>query len=154
MKGSDFLKKHKNELLIAVGLISALLFLLMSGGRGENDEYAESTDIQEYENKLESRLESLISDIEGIGYAKVMVSMECGLEYVYAKNTETTDTSLKEEYFKDSDKNALIVKEITPRVRGVAVICTGGDKALIQNKITELVSSLLGIKSTQIFVGS
>jgi len=58
--------------------------------------------------------------------------MESGSEYVYQGGNR--------------------VRIVTPTIRGVAVICTGGDNPLIQQKIINMLSALFNLPTNRIFV--
>jgi stage III sporulation protein AG len=46
----------------------------------------------------------------------------------------------------------VLISELYPRVRGVAVVCTGGKNAEVKNRVTELIAAALGISVNKIAV--
>ena len=40
-----------------------------------------------------------------------------------------------------------------PQIAGVAVLCSGGDRVTVQEKVIRAVSTVLGISSADVFVG-
>ena len=87
----------------------------------------------------------------------VLVTRDSGSEYVYAANTEESEGSGTREYLIVSGENGgepVRVTEICPKVRGVAVVCTNGDRADVKEKITTLLSAALGIPTNRIRVSS
>ena len=70
---------------------------------------------------------------------------------MFAKDSEKNG-----EYFKittsATDRGGIELYVISPRVRGAAVVCTGGDNPKVKKTVTELVSSALGIDTTKIAV--
>ncbi|MBR5514624.1 MAG: hypothetical protein IKU52_00300 [Clostridia bacterium] len=150
---NSLLKKHKNELLIAIGILCALFLVIVSGCE-KKVEGVDISSTDDYTEFVEKKLCEVIKEIEGTGELKVMVSAECGKEYVYAQNDETGESTSKRSYFTDGEREAVLVKEIDPKIRGVAVVCDGGDDPLIRAKIISLVSSVLDISTNKIFVGS
>lgn len=149
--------KSKGGIFMLVALCCALILLLLgSGAKEETKEKNISVNIttEEYEKDIESRLTAMISAIEGTSDVRVMVTVDCGVEYVYAQNIETSEQNEKSEYYSAGDDDALLLKELRPKVRGVAVVCRGGDDIAMQKKIIELVSGALQLSSGRIFVGA
>lgn len=50
----------------------------------------QSTITSDYEAHLEARLQTLISNLAGAGETRVMVTLQCGEESIYAADTETS----------------------------------------------------------------
>ena len=109
-----------------------------------------------YSEKLEEKVASLIGCVDGIENVSVMVTLDCSSEYVYAKNKDDSGEKSASDYVvisgKGGGESTVQLKEIYPKVRGVAVVCTGGDTPLVQAKITNILSSSLGIPSSRITV--
>lgn len=148
-----FIKKHKTEALIIIGVLSALILLLASGCEKQTESKIK-TDTKIYEEQIEKRLYEIISGMDGVGNVKIMVTAECGTEYVYAKNEESGENNSKSDYFTNGDKDTVLIKEVEPKIRGVAIVCDGGGNADIQFKIIKLVSGVLKISTNRIFVSS
>ena len=74
---------------------------------------------------LEGELAELIDAMEGVDNVRVRVSLESGNEYVY-----------------ENGKNTLV---LSGRVRGVGVVCDGGDNAVKREKIISLLCALLDL---------
>lgn len=93
-----------------------------------------SAEMTVYEHELEQRLAGILSDIEGVGDVSVMV---------------TLDTSGRTEYGKNSD---MLISVSAPAVRGVIVVCGGGDSVYVKEKVVDAVSGVFGISTTRISV--
>ena len=116
-----------------------------------------STD--DYVADLENRLVSIVSSIEGAGETKVMITLESGSEeiylhdYDYGENIDPSGKNIverKDEYViidGESGEKGIVVKIAEPRIRGVAVVCKGGDSDVVRLRITEAVTALLDISS-------
>ena len=164
------------KLIIILGLAGiALIFL--SGFFKEKDAVpvVEETKItaDEYAEKLQNSLGELVSSIAGAGEAQVLVTLQNGTEYVYAKEEkqkddlleeksgedtvrkqETNDSETKYITIKDADgtQRALAVTEIQPTVKGVVVVCSGGDDPIVQQRIINAVTTALDISSKRVCV--
>lgn len=123
-----------------------------------------AADTREYTRELEERLVSIISSIDGAGETKVMVTLESGSEEVYLSNFdygENSDSNGKNSYERkdefviidgSSGQEGIIVRTAEPRVRGVAVVCSGAGSDAVCAEIVEAVTALLDISSARVSV--
>lgn len=178
-KVKDILKKlsadKKTMFIVLAGIIGVLILVasefIPEGEKAKEDE--EEIQVSEYniENHyeyaemLEKKLTDLISSIEGAGATKVMLTLESSSEAVYAQNDKTDMESNDENSEKISKENdyvliktdsskeeALLLKIIQPEVKGVAVVCEGGDSIYVQQKIIETISAVFDINASKIKV--
>ena len=135
-KKANFRRLYDNpkfvKVAIIIGLSAVLLIFLSSfidfgvvNGRNDADEYCE---------KLEDKLHSVVTNIEGVGDAQIFLTMDNSGENVYLNNT---------------DKKT---KSITPVVRGVVVVCDGGDDPLIVARVMSAITRSLNISSNKVCV--
>lgn len=166
-KIKSLLAKDRKILIPVVLAVIAILFLVLTEFT-EKDEKKYDTETtvstEEYAENLEERLTKLISSVDGAGETVVMVTLEAGEENIYAreiKTDEETDgvkTSNKYEYEYIVMKNGsatesgMLLKVIEPDIRGVAVVCDGGDNAAVRENIINTVSAVLDIKTNKISV--
>lgn len=163
---SDVFSK-KNRIIIAAGIALGVALILYSPGLsgGEEEDASEKDEyykVSYYTQNLEDRIKKLCLSIEGVSKADVLLTLESGSEYVYASNTEEevnpgSSSSYSSDYLilNSGDKaEPVVVTEIYPKIRGVAVVCTGGDAADMKEKITTMLSAALGISSNRIKVTS
>ena len=162
----EFMNKLKSDkkaiAIIAIGL-SGMLLVTLSDTQNKSDSETLQTNskIQQYtEEELAVNLEKFISSINGAGKTKVMVTYECYEEtvYVYDKNEETrsngeTDYSSEHIIIDNGEtEDGLKAKILAPEIRGVAVICEGGDSPITKEMIIMSISALLNISSNKISV--
>ncbi len=143
--------------VILAGIFLGVFLLLFGPNLHKTDsvkETAEETEylsVQFYTEHMEKRIEDLCRQIRGIGEAHVLLTLDGSSEYVYAEN----GNSSAREYvlMQGSDaEDPLLVKEIFPHIRGVAVVCTHGDDSAVRLAVTELLSAALGIPTSAIRV--
>lgn len=143
MKGIFSLKElrelWKGDKKITVALLvgAALILLLSFGGfkGGETGSVVRPCEERSaYEAELEKRLTEILSEVEGIGELRVMV---------------TLDSSERTEYGKNED---MLLGVKMPQVRGVIVVCDGGGNVIVQEKVIRAVSGVFGISSTRVSV--
>lgn len=157
------LKQDKKALLtVVVGLIGMTLVLLSelpSAFDGKTESVAD-TESQFYNDDLERETERLISQIEGAGKVSVMLTYEATEETVWARDVKTgesgNDNTDKEEKYIIMDtsqgESGLAVKVLYPKIRGVAVVCSGGEDPIVNSRIKALVSALFDIGSNRISI--
>lgn len=154
MRDTDKKEKIKKYGIIALAAVGVLLLILsMFASKKEDPEEVQS--ITYYTEMLEEKLTLLLSQVSGVGDVKVVLTLDGTGEYVYAKDEDVDSGGISYDYVivkSDEGEEAVMLKEIYPRIRGVAVVCSGGENTKIQKKITELVSAALGINANKIAV--
>lgn len=166
-KIKDILMKDKKLLIILVLAIAGIVFLVLSEfisfDEAETHKKISAT-TEDYAEMIEMKLSNIVSSIEGAGEAVVMVTVETGEENVYAKEVKSNEennenkasSSYEYEYIViksgTSSENGMLLKVIEPSIRGVAIVCDGGDNAAVRENILNTVSAVLDIKTNKISV--
>ena len=161
------------KLLLIAGLCAAgVLLIALSAIPGKSKEQTppantpqvNQADVSDYVTQLEDKLARLISEIDGAGRTRVMLTLESGAEEVYAgdEQLKTGSTSqgesreLRFEYItlraKDGSEQGLLLTVVQPRVRGAAVVCEGGGSALVQTAILQTVTAVLDVSSARVSI--
>ncbi|MDR1410291.1 MAG: hypothetical protein LBJ12_08575 [Oscillospiraceae bacterium] len=167
------LRGDKKLLLIAGLCVLGILFLALSALPGKSTKASSelpstpqvnAADVSAYVTQLEERLASLISDMDGAGKARVMLTLESGAEEVYAgdeqhkssTNRQGDSNEARFEYItlraKDGSEQGLLLTVIQPHVRGVAVVCEGGGSALVQTAIIQTVTAVLDVSAARVSI--
>lgn len=128
---------------------------------------ADTTEYQQYSQEvLKKELAEFLENIDGAGRVEVMINYESTQEKIYAcdtsENISKSDEEKQERNYKsehiiiktDGNENGLTVKEIYPKIRGIAVVCDGGNNSVIKEQITSTLCALFNINSTRISVAS
>ena len=144
-KLSQWLKKYRYVLIV---LLAGIFFMLLP------ETAQETTDtpvIQTMETEdMESRLERILSRIDGAGEVAVMLTESAGEEIIYQSDGEGADTVL----ITDADRNeqGLIRTREPPVYRGAIVVCTGADSAAVRLALVEAVANVTGLGTDKITV--
>lgn len=170
-KTKKFLQNPK--LLIALGVCGILLVFLSSlfsdgDSKGQKTATQNEYSVEQYRQELEDDIKNIVTSITGDKKATVVITLESGIRYSYASADETdtssstgsttdqSSESKKQSYITvktaDGGEQALIVTEIMPDVRGVAIICTGGNSEAVAQKIKNAVTAALNITSKRVYV--
>lgn len=175
-------KDKKLLLIVVCGIIGMLLLLVTEVCDNDKSNKKTDTKTnknisqceyeENYKVQVQDQLETIISSIDGAGETKVMVTLESGSKSVYAvdeKIDDNSDTSKNDnDYKRDSNykretehilvnsKNkedgGLIIEVLQPKVRGVAVVCEGADKATVREDITDTVTAVLDIDTNRVSI--
>lgn len=137
-KAKKLLENEKiRKLIIVSGIVGiALIFLssYINFDFGTSDKAEGEFSVTSYSTEIENDLQTVISQIEGAGVTKVLLTMENSVEYVYLDGS-TTKT-----------------KEIEPHIRGVLVVCEGGDDPVVVERITQAVTKALDISTAKVCI--
>ena len=141
-------------LVLAAG---AALLLLPTGGEGRAPEEEPAGQAQE-EFELEAfgeKLARALSQVEGAGEVRVVLTLEGGSRRVLARDEErdgeggTSSTVVTVE----GDGGGVVpLQTVAPRFRGVLVVCPGGGEAQVKLELVRAVSALTGLGSDAITV--
>ncbi len=112
--------------LTAILLIGVFSVVDSSGGNSINAE--------EYAARTEEKLLEIVSQISGVGKVRIFLTMDNSGENVYLKNTDTKTVSIE------------------PKVRGVVVVCDGGDDPLVVSRVLDAVTKALNISSDKVCI--
>ena len=175
---------RKDQLLIL--LLTGILLMVIAVPAGKKKENMSSasndntgksvngtsagTDEEAYTAYLEDRLSRTLSQIEGAGEVKVMITLKSSAEKVLDKDTESDQETVTEEdsqggtrqsskntvYRTDSESNSqgsgspYVSKELSPKIEGVVVIADGGENAVVKENISSAVQALFDIEPHKI----
>ena len=156
---AEKIRRDKKNLLIILLCFVGIFMIAVSEADADDIKEEADTDAQYGEldfKNAEKKLKELIECINGAGDVKVYITYESHYETVYAADsdvkTEKDQVHSKKEYILTDEDTGLVLKKIYPRVRGVAVICQGGNDPVIKEKIYSVVSALFDISTNKISV--
>lgn len=170
---SKYVNKFKNpKFLIISGCIGILLIFLSTfiGTDAKTPKSTSSSEfsVEQYQEKLEKDVAEIVRGITGSRKVTVVVTLESSMCYKYADITEgsTQDKTendtvsksheLKQGYITvktaDGGEQALLITTQMPEVRGVAIVCEGGDNQAISEKIQNSVTAALNITTKRVYI--
>lgn len=159
------IKNDRKKLIILIVALLGIILIVISSVGEESISGEETTQPQtdfsesDYTAALEKRLEETVSSLYGAGRSSVMVTLECDYETVYARDgsysKDEASSDEKSEYIiidSEQQEDGLVLKTVTPRVRGVAVLCEGGNDPYVCEQVSQMLSALLDLGSNSISV--
>lgn len=163
-------KLRSPKVLVIAGLCGILLIFLsgLSSDKETKEVRTNEFSFEEYRLSIEEGIEKIVKDITGSGKVQVVVTLESSVRYNYAESLEETkteknekesqssDNELKEGYITvktaDGGEEALLVTARMPEIRGIAIVCEGGDNEIINQKIQNAVMAALNITSKRVYI--
>lgn len=154
----------KSAFILMLGLIGILLIglsELFPEQKNEEKVITKEKDsgFSEKEAEIEKRIEDAVSKIKGAGKTEVTVMLESSEEYFYAENSSESsgekDIDTESEYVIIDGENGekpLLIKTKEAEIRGVLVVCEGGENAFVKERIIEAICALLDIPSNRVSV--
>ena len=154
--------RYKYAALVA--LIGAGLLLWPSGQETSSPSAEETETAEEAAAALETELETMLSAMDGVGQARVLLTVDSDGERQLAQDTELTysgDTAAPEDYSRRSEPvlvgggssgQVVVTRRMYPTYRGALVVCPGGDRAEVRLAVTEAVAALTGLTADRITV--
>lgn len=153
----EFLKKYRYVvlvLLIGVGL------MVIPGKTSNETEPMPSENSQETAIDQSEQLEDILSQIDGAGKVKVLLTWSSGPRTVYQTDDDCTTTEGSSTVHRDTvvitdadrAEQGLVTQVLSPEYLGAVVICQGADSAAVRLSIVEAVADATGLGTDQISV--
>ena len=153
------IRKNLRYIVIILGVMLILVIFFTPSGDDTQQVVETSVTADEYAQLLENNIADTVKSIVG-GKPTVMVTLKSGTEYVYANEEKSdSDEDESESRVKDSvekkvvilDENGkevpLTVTEIMLKVKGIVIVCNGGNDSSVQTLIRNTISVALGVES-------
>lgn len=141
----SLIKKYRYAALI---LLVGLVFMWMPG-RKENDTSLVSVTDTATDTDITAELTDILTQIEGVGKVKVMLTIEAGEYTIYQSDENSSGETIRTEtvIITDSDRNEHpLISQIRPvTYRGAIIVCQGADSPATKLAIVEAVSRVTGL---------
>ena len=185
------LKKENMIVFVLLGILLLVIAIPLDSGKDkkQTDEVAkkEEDDLDsisadeevfmdesmEYCLALETRIEEILSVMDGVGDVQAMVTVSTSREMIVEKDEPVNRATVTESdgnggsrstnesrfeyetiYETDSEgnKTPYVVKQIEPKIQGITVVAQGGGNAMIQKNISDVLEALFHIEAHKIKV--
>ena len=160
------------KFILALGISGIILIFLSQFWPGKEEKTAEAlpqASVSAYGEELEQQLSTLIRQISGAGETRVMVTLANDGETLYVRETRTdrdytkggTDDPVTERESREEEyvlidgkegRTALVRTRMEPVIKGVVVVCEGGDDPVTVMRILEAVTTALAISSAKVCI--
>lgn len=161
----------RRTLLLVAGAVGIALIGLSELWPERTERVEDSLTAEAFIQQTEERLRTIVSRIEGAGECEVLVTLENGVEYVYAteernssdRREDTDDSASRLTQSSgnessvivvdtDSGREGLLVTELQPTIRGVVIVCEGGDREEVRLRIIEAVTVATDLSAKRVCV--
>lgn len=149
------MREKKSIWLIAAALLVGIC-LMLYGGDGKISKSPTGGTEQFLDTAaLEAEIKDLCERVRGVSDAAVMITIDTCAEQLYARNVKSTKSS------DDSDERVeyvttagglVPVGQVMPRIRGIAVVCGGGDDAAVKLRLTEMLCALFSVPASSVSI--
>lgn len=112
---------------------------------------------------LEGKIQTILEEMDGVGRARVLLTLESGEETEYA--VDRTDTENRTESGGSASRQTELVtvsesggqspvplRTNAPTYRGAVVVCEGGGSAAVRLAVTQVIQSLTGLSADRIVI--
>lgn len=147
--------KNKNNRIICIILIIGVVLMLISSGGSKKDKISDKTTVYDEE----TRLEEILSDIDGAGKVSVMITYYSTSEKDIAYETKTNSVGFDSRSEESEDRKAvmtdgspMVLKEVYPRAKGVIVTADGADSATVRQAISEAVTAVTDVAAHRVAI--
>ena len=152
--------KYKYILLV---LLAGLVLLLWPQSENQPQKPEKTAAVMEETAALEDRICAILRQIDGVGEASVLLTVESGEETVYAydrtesrsQQGDSASHNQQRELVTLSDsggQSPVSLRQQAPVYRGAVVVCQGGDSAAVRLAVTQVIQSLTGLSADRIVI--
>ncbi len=125
-----FGKNKKLRIAVVALLVTAVILLALSEFIKTASQNTQTGSMSEYTQLLEHKVSNLLSRVDGVGRIEVVITLQASAE-------------------PGADG---VMTQARTDIRGVVILCDGGDDIKTVSKITEIVSAALNIGYNQIYI--
>ncbi len=149
------MREKKSIWLIGAALLLGICLMLYGGDSGASRAPSGGTEQFLDTAALEAEVKELCERVRGVSDAAVMITLDTCAEQLYARNVKSTkssdDSDERVEYVTTSD-GLVPVGQVMPRIRGIAVVCGGGDDAAVKLRLTEMLCALFSVPASSVSI--
>ena len=147
-------KKIKPEYLIMISAAIIVLVLFLSATVSSKTSADSESDLNDYVGMLETKLSSRLSELDGAGKVKVIISVKSGMRNELA--TEKQVSAIGGEKTTETpvliSGKPLILGEIYPEICGVIIMAKGADDVKVKLSLITAAQTFLDVDSSKIQV--
>ena len=180
--GGKSIKKENIVVVLMLGILLMVIYIPVGDRAPKEEEAEVSDNLEkveennsynkEYVLDMENKLKTVLENVEGVGQVQVFITLWASKESILCKdspyeqttNVNTDNNGVREENStytnevntvlveKDGNTEPIVLKEIEPEIKGVIVICNGGNNERVKMDILEAVEAVFGISSNKVKV--
>ena len=152
-RGKELVKKYRYVLLV---VLAGLFLMVLPDGKSAKAAPETATAETEPRQDLQTELEEILSQIQGAGRVRVLLTQREGERTVYQTDEDSTSSGVRSDTVllsgADRSQTGLVQQINPPTYLGAVIVCQGADSASVRLAIVAAVGSVTGLSTDKITV--
>ena len=152
-RGKELVRKYRYVLLV---VLAGLFLMVLPDGKNAKAAPETATAETEPRQDLQTELEEILSQIQGAGRVRVLLTQREGEWTVYQTDEDSTSSGVRSDTVllsgADRSQTGLVRQINPPTYLGAVIVCQGADSASVRLAIVAAVGSVTGLSTDKITV--
>ena len=152
-RGKELVKKYRYVLLV---VLAGLFLMALPDGKNAKAAPEPAAAVTEPRQDLQTDLEEILSQIQGAGRVRVLLTQREGEQTVYQTDEDSTSSGVRSDTVllsgADRSQTGLVRQINPPTYLGAVIVCQGADSASVRLAIVSAVGSVTGLSTDKITV--
>ena len=152
-RGKELVRKYRYVLLV---VLAGLFLMALPDGKNAKAAPEPAAAEAEPRQDLQTELEEILSQIQGAGRVRVLLTQREGEQTVYQTDEDSASSGVRSDTVllngSDRSQTGLVRQVNPPTYLGAVIVCQGADSASVRLAIVEAVGSVTGLSTDKITV--
>ena len=152
-RGKELVRKYRYVLLV---VLAGLLLMALPDGKNAKADPEPAAAETESRQDLQTDLEEILSQIQGAGRVRVLLTQREGEQTVYQTDEDSASSGVRSDTVllngADRSQTGLVQQVNPPTYLGAVIVCQGADSASVRLAIVAAVGSVTGLSTDKITV--
>lgn len=152
-RGKELVRKYRYVLLV---VLAGLFLMALPDGKNTKATPEPAAAETEPRQDLQTGLEEILSQIQGAGRVRVLLTQREGERTVYQTDEDSTSSGIRSDTVllngSDRSQTGLVQQVNPPTYLGAVIVCQGADSASVRLAIVSAVGSVTGLSTDKITV--
>ena len=152
-RGKELVRKYRYVLLV---VLAGLFLMALPDGKNAKAAPEPAAAETEARQDLQTELEEILSQIQGAGRVRVLLTQREGERTVYQTDEDSTSSGIRSDTVllngSDRSQTGLVQQVNPPTYLGAVIVCQGADSASVRLAIVSAVGSVTGLSTDKITV--
>ena len=152
-RGKELVRKYRYVLLV---VLAGLFLMALPDGKNAKAAPEPAAAEAEPRQDLQTELEEILSQIQGAGRVRVLLTQREGERTVYQTDEDSTSSGIRSDTVllngSDRSQTGLVQQVNPPTYLGAVIVCQGADSASVRLAIVAAVGSVTGLSTDKITV--
>ena len=152
-RGKELVRRYRYVLLV---VLAGLFLMALPDGKNAKAAPEPAAAVTEPRQDLQTDLEEILSQIQGAGRVRVLLTQREGEQTVYQTDEDSTSSGVRSDTVllsgADRSQTGLVRQINPPTYLGAVIVCQGADSASVRLAIVSAVGSVTGLSTDKITV--